>query len=129
MSTIAGFFFFILYLVFGIAMLVAFTRLYMTVTPYNEAQDIHDGKMAPAIALAGAMLGFTFPLLVASYTHTYFLGFLLWGIIAGFVQLGAFWVLYTYLPRYIENNNAAGATVFAVASVCVGLINAASFIP
>ena len=129
MSTIEGFFFFVLYLVFGVAMLAVFTRLYMTVTPYDEAKDIHDGKMAPAIALAGAMLGFTFPLLVASYTHTYFFGFLLWGIIAGMVQLGAFWLLYTYLPRYIETNNTAGATVFAVASICVGLINAASFIP
>lgn len=129
MSTLQGFSFFVLYLVFGVAMLAVFTRLYMTVTPYHEAQDIHDGKMAPAIALAGAMLGFTFPLLVASYTHTYFLGFLLWGIIAGIVQLAAFWALYTFLPRYIETNNAAGATVFAVASVCVGLINAASFIP
>jgi len=32
--------------------------------------------MAPAIALAGAMVGFTFPLLVASYTHSNIIGFL-----------------------------------------------------
>ena len=33
------------------------------------------------------------------------------------------------LPRVIETNNVAGAVIFAVAAACVGLMNAASFIP
>jgi putative membrane protein len=117
------------YLSAGIAMLGVFTWLYLRMTPYDEAAEISKGSMAPAIALAGAMVGFTFPLLVASYTHSNIIGFLAWGMLSCLVQLLAFWVMYWLLPRVIETNNVAGATCFAAASVCVGLLNAASFIP
>lgn len=124
-----GFMMFLLYIVLSLALLAAFTYAYIQVTPYDEAVDIFEGKLAPAIALAGAMLGFTFPLLVASYTHSEVLWFLGWALIACVVQLGVFAVLHRLLPRVIETNNVAGATVFAAASICAGLINAASFIP
>ena len=120
---------FALYFATGVAMLAAFTWLYLRITPYDEAADISKGNMAPAVALAGAMLGFTFPLLVASYTHSNFVGFLAWGVLSCLMQLLAFWIMYWLLPRVIETNNVAGATCFAAASVCVGLVNAASFIP
>lgn len=120
---------FALYLGAGLAMLAVFTRLYLWITPYDEAAEIAEGKIAPAIALSGAMLGFTFPLLVASYTHAGFLDFVAWALIACVVQMIVFWCLYRLLPRVIETNNAAGALCFAAASICAGLINAASFIP
>lgn len=129
MANFAGLILFLLYFVLGVAMLAGFTRLYLWLTPYDEATDIRAGNVAPAIALAGAMLGFTFPLLVASYTHVTLLGFVAWGAFACVIQLAVFQVLYRWLPNVIETNNAAGATCFAAASVCVGLINAASFIP
>lgn len=120
---------FAVYLVSSLAMLMLFTRLYVWITPYNEAEDIKAGKVAPAIALAGAMLGFTFPLLMASYVHSGFPEFLAWSAISCGVQLLVFKVLYALLPRVIETNNAAGALCFAAASICAGLINAASFLP
>ena len=120
---------FLVYFGFSLALLVAFTMLYVRVTPYDEARDISNGKLAPAVALAGAMLGFTFPLLMASYTHSDLRGFLAWSVISCLTQLGVFWVLYRVLPNVIEANNVAGASCFATASVCAGLINAASFIP
>jgi len=124
-----GLIWFLLYIGFSLTLLAAFTWAYIQVTPYDEAHDITEGKMAPAIALAGAMLGFTFPLLVASYTHSDFLWFLVWALIACIVQLAVFGALHRLLPRVIATNNVAGATIFAAASVCAGLINAASFIP
>lgn len=120
---------FAVYLSLGLVMLGLFVRLYVWTTPYDEPTEIAAGKMAPAIALAGAMLGFTFPLLVASYTRSSALGFIAWGALACFVQLLLFRVLYWLMPRSIEANNIASATCFAAASVCVGLINAASFLP
>ena len=117
------------YLVAGLAMLALFTRLYLWITPYDEAKEIREGHIAPALALAGAMLGFTFPLLVASYTRVDFYDFIAWSVIACVVQVCVFWVLHWLLPRVIETNNAAGALCFAIASVCAGLINAASFVP
>lgn len=120
---------FLVYFAMSLAMLAAFTALYMRVTPYDEVAEIGEGRLAPALALAGAMLGFTFPLLVASYTHSELKGFLAWGVISCLTQLGVFWGLYRVLPNVIEANNTAGATVYAAASVCAGLMNAASFIP
>ena len=124
-----GLLFFVLYLGAGLILLAAFTWLYIKITPFNEAEDIATGRMAPAIALAGAMLGFTFPLIVASYTRIDLIGFMAWGFITCLVQLAVFRVMVWLLPRSIENNNVAAATCFATASVCVGLLNAASFIP
>jgi putative membrane protein len=120
---------FAVYLVSGLAMLAVFTSLYIWITPDDEKKDISAGRMAPAIALAGAMLGFTFPLLIASYARSTFVDFLAWSVIACLVQLFVFWVLHALLPRVIETNNIAGATCFAAASICAGLINAASFLP
>lgn len=120
---------FALYLGLSLVLLALFVRLYIWTTPYHEPTEIAKGKMAPAIALAGAMLGFTFPLLVASYTRSSVTGFLAWGALACLVQLLLFQVLYRLMPREIEANNVASATCYAAASVCVGLMNAASFLP
>ena len=75
MKTLEGFALFAGYLALSLTMLAAFTWLYIRVTPYDDLTEIAAGKMAPAIALSGAMLGFTFPLLVASYLQTDIAGF------------------------------------------------------
>lgn len=129
MKTLEGFALFAGYLALSLTMLAAFTWLYIRVTPYDDLTEIAAGKMAPAIALSGAMLGFTFPLLVASYLQTDIAGFVAWSLISCAVQLGVFWCLHRYLPPRIETNNTAGATCYAAAAVCAGLLNAASFIP
>jgi putative membrane protein len=120
---------FVLYLGLSLVMLTIFVRLYIWTTPYHEPTEIAKGKMAPAIALAGAMLGFTFPLLIASYSHSSVPGFIAWASLACFVQLILFQVMYWLMPKSIEANNVASATCYAAGSVCVGLINAASFLP
>lgn len=120
---------FALYLGLSLVMLALFVRLYIWSTPYHEPTEIAKGKMAPAIALAGAMIGFTIPLLVASYTRSSVIGFIAWGTLACFVQLILFRVMYWLMPKSIEANNVASATCFASGSVCVGLMNAASFLP
>jgi putative membrane protein len=117
------------YLVSSLAMLAVFISLYIWITPYDERKDIGEGKMAPAIALTGAMLGFTFPLLIASYARSTFVDFLAWSVVSCLVQLLVFWIMHAFLPRVIETNNVAGATCFAAVSICAGLINAASFLP
>lgn len=122
-------FWFAVYLAAGVATLAGFTWAYIRTTPYDEAKEITAGHLAPAIALAGAMLGFTFPLLVASYTHSTLVGYLAWSVISCATQLGVFWAMHRLLPRVIENNNSAGAICYAAASISIGLINAASFIP
>ena len=127
-ETFEGLALFVAYLSAGLVMLAAFTTIYLWITPYDEATEIKAGHLAPAIALCGAMLGFTFPLLVASSVRTGFVDFAGWSIVACVVQVLVFWALHRILPRVIETNNPAGALCFATASICAGLLNAASFL-
>jgi putative membrane protein len=129
LDNLEAFLLFVAYLAAGLALLGVFVRLYLWVTPYDDMKEIHAGQIAPAIALAGAMLGFTFPLLVASYLQSSLGSYVVWSAIACGVQLGVFTLLHRLMPPMIETNNAAGALCFAMAAVCAGLINAASFIP
>ena len=117
------------YLGLGAAMLGVFTMAYVWITPYDDIADIRAGKMAPAIALVGAMLGFAAPLLIASFHGANIRDYLVWSTAACLVQLLAFKVLYWLLPNQIEANNPAAALVYAGSAVCVGLINAFSMIP
>jgi len=120
---------FFLYALSSIALLAGFGRLYMWLTPYEELEQIQAGHRAPAIALSGALLGFTFPVLSASYHGVNYLDFLLWSAVAGAVQVILFKVLYWTIPMQIEIDNKAIAIFYATAAVCVGLINAFSLIP
>lgn len=129
LNSIESVLWFLTYLGFSLVMLGAFVLLYFQITPHEDMKLIHAGNISAAIALGGAMLGFTFPLLMASYLQATFIGFLVWSAIACLVQLAVFWALYYFMPRTIEVNNAAGAVVFAIVAVCAGLMNAASFIP
>ena len=114
----------------GIFLWVLFNYVYLWLTPYDEYADIKAGKMAPAIALVGAEVGFMLPLASASYVSNGSLyAFAAWGVLAGAVQLGAFKLMYWCYPASIEADNRAVATVFAGASVCIGLLNAVSMIP
>lgn len=120
---------FLVYFVSSVSMLWLFAKLYMYVTPYDEIQEIKDGKKAPAIALAGAMIGFVLPIASMSYHSVAFLDYVFWSFIAGCLQLACFKFLYRFLPREIESDNQAVAIFYAGASICIGVINAFSLIP
>lgn len=120
---------FMLYSLASLALLFIFARLYMWTTPYHEMEQIKAGKTAPAIALGGAMVGFTLPLLSVSYNGVNFVDFLIWAGVAGVFQIVLFKVLFWVIPMQIEEDNKAIATLYAGMALCVGLINAFSLIP
>jgi putative membrane protein len=120
---------FFMYFLTGVLMLAAFARLYIFTTPYDERVHIAAGKKAPAIALIGAMLGFTIPILTMSYHGARFTEYVLWSMIAGGVQLICFKVLYRIMPGQIEEDNSSVAILYGGSAVCIGLINAFSLIP
>lgn len=120
---------FLLYLALSCGLLAIFTRIYIWTTPYHEPDEIRAGKKAPAIALVGAMLGFTMPLVSMSYHGVNVIDFLIWSIIAMIIQLLLFKMLYRIIPAQIEADNQAVGIVFAGASICVGLMAAFSLIP
>src|SRR5688500_14145112 len=120
--TLNAFLAFITYLGLGIALLLAFTRLYMWTTPYNEINDIRVGKKAPAVALVGAMFGVTLPLLSMSYHGVNVVDFLVWSVVAMGIQLLCFKILYWLIPAQIEADNQAVGILFAGAAISVGAI-------
>jgi putative membrane protein len=120
---------FLLYMAATLALLALFTWLYKLWTPYDEFVQMRAGKKAPAFALGGAMLGFTFPLLSLSFHGINIVDFAIWSVVACAVQLLLFKILYWLIPMQIEEDNQAIGIFYSFAAVCVGLINAFSLIP
>ena len=120
---------FLLYTFSSLVLLGIFGKIYQWLTPYHEHESIKEGKMAPAIALGGALIGFTIPLLSVSYHGVNYVDFLIWAGVAGILQIILFKALYWVIPMQIEEDNKAIAVIYAVLAFCVGLISAFSLIP
>lgn len=123
---------FLLYFATMFAMLWVFSFAYQWVTPYDEDVAIFNGELPPAIAFSGALLGFTMPLVTSSLyngggTARALVAFIAWAALAGFVQIVVFKLLFWFWRNKLDNT--AKALVFAAASVCVGIVNAAAMIP
>ena len=120
---------FLLY--FGVAFVfeAVFIALYMAVTPHHEAALIEQGNAAAAISLGGAVLGFTLPLGSAIVHSVSLLDMAIWSAVALLVQLAVYLLVNFMLrgvSRRIEEGDTAAATILAVASLSIGMINAAS---
>jgi putative membrane protein len=127
--TFEAFGWFVAYALSNLALLLIFARLYLWITPYHEMVEIKKGNTAPAIALSGALIGYTFPLLSVTHSGVNYIDFIIWAGVAAVVQLALFKVLYWILPFQIEEENKAEALIYASMAICVGMINALSLIP
>jgi putative membrane protein len=116
---------FLTYLGVSLGLLAAFIFIYAKATPYKEFTLIAHDNVAVAITFAGAVLGFTSPL-VASIYYTQSLGEMcLWAGITCLVQLAVL-VTLRKQARRIEEGHVASAVVVATVSLAVGLLNAVS---
>ncbi len=122
------FYFYAAYLLAACALLAVFLFAYTRMTPYREVDLIRAGKLAPAISLGGALIGFSLTL-ASSIQHNDSLGmFIVWAIAAMVVQA----LVYALLARAVAgmaealaaDNVAMGALMGSV-SLAVGLVNAA----
>jgi len=105
-----------------------FVIIYMAVTPHHEAGLIKAGNTAAAVSLGGAVLGFTLPLASAIANSVSLLQMALWSGVALIVQVIVFLLaslLLRGLSRHIEEGNLAAGVTLAVASLAIGVINAA----
>ena len=119
--------------ILGAAVLFAlFQFIYTRITPHREFELIRSGNVAAAIALSGAIIGFAIPASnVIAYSIS-LLDFVVWAVIAAFVQLLAFLMTSLVLKgtseRIKKGEIAAGIYVAAVA-ISVGMLNAACMTP
>lgn len=121
---------FIIALLLSCALLALFKRIYQAITPYNERALIAEGNMAAAVALGGSMLGFALPLASALTETADRVEFVMWGILAGVVQILSFTILRRFIVADVKGNIEAGnmavAIYLAATAIAVGLLNAAS---
>lgn len=121
---------FILYFGIAIALLFIFQAVYMAVTPHRETELIKGGNVAAATAYIGAIIGFCLPLASALAHSISLLDFVIWGFIAGFVQVLTWVIVRTFFYKNISESIVAGtlapALKLAGISVAVGILNAAS---
>jgi putative membrane protein len=127
-DSFAGFDDFLVYLGVSLSLLYLFVWVYIRVTPWREMALIRTGNMAAAFSLGGAILGFIVPLSAAVKYSVNVVDMLIWGLIALLVQIAAFIVVKMLVPSVtqdIEAGNGAQGFFLGVASLAVGLLNAA----
>jgi putative membrane protein len=116
---------FIEYLGTSIVLLGLFVYIYARATPYEDFRLIGHDNIAVAVALAGAVLGFTMPMVAAIYYTHSLLEMIVWAAITCVVQLGVVVALRSQAKR-IEEGHLASAVMVASFSIAVGLLNAVS---
>jgi putative membrane protein len=131
-ASLAGLPAFLLYFAAAIVLLFIFAFIYTLVTPHDELKLIREGNAAAAVALGGSLLAFVLPMSSAIIHSVSLLDFGIWGAIALLIQIGTFFVVRLFLPNLpqrITKNEIASGLFVALASLAVGVINAACMAP
>jgi putative membrane protein len=124
----AGFQGYVAYLLAASVLLALFLFAYTRLTPYREVDLIRAGKLAPALSLGGALLGFSLTLAASIQHNDGMLMFLLWSVCAMLVQALAYALLARAIPgmpQALEADNVGMGALMASVSLAVGLVNAA----
>ena len=119
---------FLRYIVVSFALAGLFLWIYVLITPWREFALIRGGNASAAVALIGALLGFSLPLANTIAHSVSLTDLVLWSLVALVVQVGVHVVMRLLLPHLkqsIEANELAAGVTAGGFSVCFGLINAA----
>ena len=125
---------FLIYFAVALLLFVAFTFVYVKVTPYNEIALIREGNTAAAISLSGAMLGFALPLASTVANAVNLMDLVLFAVLATVVQLIVFVFARMLMPGLTDaiakggSGSVSQAIFLATISVAVGLLNAAALV-
>lgn len=120
---------FLAYFSASVSLILLFSWFYTRLTPHDEWQLIKQNNQAAAIAFGGSLIGFTLPLHSAILNSVNWVDCLLWASVALILQMLTFLLVRRFIPNIserIEQNENASAIFIASASICVGLLNAAS---
>ena len=125
---------FLIYFAVALLLFVAFTFVYVKVTPYNEIALIREGNTAAATSLSGAMLGFALPLASTVANAVNLMDLVLFAVLATVVQLIVFVFARMLMPGLTDaiakggSGSVSQAIFLATISVAVGLLNAAALV-
>ncbi len=117
------------HLIAAAILLGVFFFIYTKLTPFDELALIHAGKVSAALALTGALVGFSLTLGSAIIHNATLMEVVVWSIVAMVVQV----VVYAIASRLlhtvraeIEAGNVAMGALMGALSLVAGIVNAAS---
>ena len=111
----------------GAALMAAFVFIYTGITAHNEMKLIREGNVSAAIALGGALVGFSLPLGSAAANTATVQEFFIWAVIGLIVQLLAYFAARLLVPglsAQIAEKNVAASIWAAGIAISVGILNA-----
>jgi putative membrane protein len=117
------------YLATAVALIAAFTGVYLAITPYREIALIRQGNSAAAVSLGGTVIGFAIALNSAAANSVSLLDMALWGALGLASQILVFLVVCMKLPGFrngIEADRIGYGIVLAAFSIAMGIVNAGS---
>ncbi|AIN57676.1 putative membrane protein [Pseudomonas sp. TE6288] len=123
---------FILYISVALVLFWLFQFIYTHLTPHREFALIRDNNSAAAIALGGALIGFSLPASNIIAYSVSLLDFVVWVVIAAVVQLLAFGItslVLKGLASRIAKGEMAAAIYAAAVAISVGFLNSACMTP
>ncbi|WP_248919399.1 DUF350 domain-containing protein [Pseudomonas entomophila] len=123
---------FILYISVALVLFWVFQFIYTHLTPHREFALIRDNNSAAAIALGGALIGFSLPASNIIAYSVSLLDFVVWVVIAAAVQLLAFGITSLVLKGLagrIAKGEMAAAIYAAAVAISVGFLNSACMTP
>ncbi len=122
-----------IYWITSIFLLFLFTYLYVKLTPYNEVDLMNRGKVGPAIALSGAILGFALPIYSVVVHAGHFQEMVLWTLFSALAQFVAYIVCRTFLGHsenmIHDDQGIPSSIVLGTVSFVLGLLTAACVTP
>ena len=119
---------FVRYVVVAFALAGLFLVIYVMITPWREFQLIRAGNTSAAVALVGALLGFSLPLANTIAHSVSLVDLVLWSLVALGVQVIVHVVMRLMLPDLrgaIEADQMSAGVAAGGFAACFGLINAA----
>lgn len=124
---------FLAYFGSALALAAGFLVLYSMCTPHKEFELIRAGNSAAAVQLTGTFLGFAIPVAIVIGNSVNIPDMLLWGLVAGVVQLAVFVIIGRFLfkgiaQRLADDCMASGIFVGGI-GLGVGILQAACMVP
>jgi len=120
---------FVIYFGLSLLALVAFGKIYIRFTPWDDWALVKEKNGAAAFALTGAMIGFSIALGSAATNSISVLDFVVWAIIALIAQVLAYRIVRYFMPlisQRIEGDEWPAGMVLGGMSIAIGILNAAS---
>jgi len=116
---------------FGLALLFTaiFMAVYPRITSHNEYRLVRAGNLAAVLAFVGALVGFALPMKAAMAGSANLVDFAVWAVIAGIVQVAAYFLARFVMPdvsRRIDAGETVGGVWLGGIAVLVGILNSSA---